>query len=529
MTSTADEDWSIISSSDYEEDSGSSQSVSRDDGPSISQENYEEDLAAASVTTVCSESQSATFKGSITRVGFSPGSASMAPILDSNVASGNSANTPGVEREIMVTDETPLSCAAPDAPDAPSASFLRAPFSGPSAALSSAVARTAQYLRESDTAIKKRSDQMFHRPIKQLSSGLNSLSSSSSPFSTLTKNVIAILEAQRHLLLYFVIIAAITVCVGGGILGTKAFMSQNPAIASNPILVEPVWGSHFREISVGSVNLHGFTSWTQKTSSLIVGLKDTCSQNARKIWNLALYEDHLDNRTWFERLFHNTRSKKLRFSKFWRYVDKQMQCSWQSMQTLHTKRFFLSMRKTLQIDRVSDIWYSAYGRVHSLAADPETQARLKHWKSSVVAAGEEFVRDFNAQARENWNELCFTTQVGLASGSQILKESFEYIKKSGLEIPVEFKEAFSHESEKIDKTIRCNLAWMSSTIQQFSESFSSIASECQTRIDTVEKCQHLVNSFKAASQSGIEFFSRRLQIAALDVYKMTKNVAASIN
>ncbi|KAM9905004.1 hypothetical protein OXX79_002403, partial [Metschnikowia pulcherrima] len=87
MTHSADEDWSIISSSDYEEDQGSTPSETRStDSKSEHEIEEEDDLAAASMTTIRPE-LSGSFSASKLRVAAGP----LSPVV---LAPGQDANVP---------------------------------------------------------------------------------------------------------------------------------------------------------------------------------------------------------------------------------------------------------------------------------------------------------------------------------------------------------------------------------------------------------------------------------------------------
>ncbi|KAM9918048.1 hypothetical protein OXX59_008933, partial [Metschnikowia pulcherrima] len=152
MTHSADEDWSIISSSDYEEDQGSTPSETRSsDSKSEHEIEEEDDLAAASMTTVRPE-LSGSFSASKLRVAAGP----LSPVV---LAPGQDANVPRAQGDSVGVVPERVAPAATQAPKSKHVATILAPY----AFARQAVARSAQCVREIDAAIQARSHAIFHR------------------------------------------------------------------------------------------------------------------------------------------------------------------------------------------------------------------------------------------------------------------------------------------------------------------------------------------------------------------------------
>ncbi|KAF8004745.1 hypothetical protein HF325_000202 [Metschnikowia pulcherrima] len=521
MTHSADEDWSIISSSDYEEDQGSTPSETRSTNSKSEHEIEEEDdLAAASMTTVRPE-LSGSFSASKLRVAAGP----LSPVV---LAQGQDADVPRTQGDSVGVGPERVAPAATQAPKSKHVATILAPY----AFARQAVARSAQCVREIDAAIQARLHAIFHRPLVSLLGRVNLLLPARPRSCRFFSTPVSAVAAQAHLILYFVLLAAIAACAGG-VYGTTAFVARSHGQAPIFSYKDPLHTPEIDQFVCGPFEAEQFHELVEKSSLWLTGCKAALNQKARNLWNSVLYEDPGNQNVWLARVFYHAPAKRLRYSKVLLPVQAQARRIWCTAQSFSTNKVLKPLRQHLLLDSLPGLWTALREKTEKWFVSLHFSTHFKQWKAISFCFGKQFAALYKSAAIKTWGDARVAASITSRYASDFSKALLASAKSRWqFEIPPDFKSFVANNTKqfggKFGDTLESGSAWLTSQAGQFGNKLYGFASECHTHVDTVEKREHLFESAKAVSQQGFEIFKRRFQIAALDAYRVSKHISKHV-
>lgn len=518
MTSTTDEEWSIISSSDYEDDLVSPQSMAHTESGD-DHENYDDDLAAASVSTVRPES-TLIFGSNIRLV---PGSTPGLPQGGEKVLGPGGANRPRAPGAPLVPEKVRLTPVGPH-------TLVFAPLVALYSAVRRAAVHTRQYICDTDGAIKERLRKIFGGPLAlwrrslELQTTSESKSKSKCAVYAVSTTALSGLEAIQHILLYVVILVTFA-AFAGTVVGAKQAISEVLGIHQKTSL-QFMGNFQVQQFGGRVIDFDNFHVWAHKNALWFTGFKAKCSEKAWHVLNLVLYEDRREKSSWFGRILHHEPARQLRFAKFWAQLNDHLLRGWRSIQEIPARNFLLSLGEKLPFDILSDFWTSWWSKIKHADITLVVNSRFSEFRKILIILGKRSYRTYEDLARKLWSDISSASQPGFESVANTLNETFDSAKNwYFLGGPDHFRNVVIQRSKTFGGH---DFKWVSSKFVNFTDSVSLMASECQKRVDTVEKREQLVNAFKDISQKGFNVFSRRLQLAARDAYHLSKSVAALV-